>query len=70
MLLENRVSVVTGGASGIGRETAAEFVKQGPVVVDDNEDGGTEIVGMIETALADGNGSISKSSIRFQMRLL
>lgn len=44
MLLENKVSIVTGAASGIGRETATKFAQEGSAVVvaDIDEEGGTE----------------------------
>ncbi len=46
------VAVVTGAASGIGRETAVQFAAQGArvVVSDVNEDGGAETVRQIEDA--------------------
>ena len=46
------VAVVTGAASGIGRETAVQFAAQGArvVVSDVNEDGGADTVRQIEDA--------------------
>ena len=50
MRLENKVALITGGSSGIGRETALLFAHEGSkvVVVDMNDAGGKETVGMIE----------------------
>lgn len=47
---EKRVAVITGGASGIGRETSLVFARKGDrvVVADFNEAGGKETVAMIE----------------------
>lgn len=47
---EQRVAVITGGASGIGRETSLVFGKKGDrvVVADFNEAGGKETVEMIK----------------------
>lgn len=47
-----KVAVVTGAATGIGRETAKEFAAQGAsvVVADLHAEGGTETVNLIEEA--------------------
>jgi NAD(P)-dependent dehydrogenase (short-subunit alcohol dehydrogenase family) len=49
MRLENKVSLITGAASGIGRESALLFAKEGSkiVVADISEQGGEETVSMI-----------------------
>ena len=51
MRLANKVALITGGASGIGRETALLFSTEGAriVVVDLNDEGGNETVEMIES---------------------
>lgn len=49
---EDQLVVITGGGSGIGRETALEFARQGAEVVlsDVNLDGANETVALIEQA--------------------
>ena len=55
MLLENRVALITGAASGIGRATAQLFARQGArvAVVDVNEPGGQETVESIRQSSGD-----------------
>lgn len=52
MRLENKVALVTGGSSGIGRATALLFAQEGAkvIVVDIKDKGGQETVDMIKTA--------------------
>src|SRR5215213_6759030 len=52
MRLENKVALITGAGSGIGRESALLFAQEGAkvVVVDVNDAGGQETVGMIKQA--------------------
>ena len=49
-LLENKVALVTGAASGIGREIAIKYAEEGAKVVvsDLNEKGGSETVSLIK----------------------
>lgn len=51
-LLEKKVAIVTGAGSGIGREVALQFAREGGTVVvsDVNEEGGRETVQLIEGA--------------------
>ena len=49
MRLQNKTALITGGSSGIGRESAILFAKEGAnvVVVDVNDEAGQETVAMI-----------------------
>ncbi len=50
MRLQNKVALITGASSGIGRETALLFAQEGAkiVVVDINDAGGAETVSLIQ----------------------
>ncbi|QDT49929.1 2,5-dichloro-2,5-cyclohexadiene-1,4-diol dehydrogenase [Symmachiella dynata] len=52
MRIENKVALITGGGSGIGRETSTLFAAEGAkvVVVDVNDTGGEETVTTIQSA--------------------
>ena len=52
MRLQDKVAVITGGGSGIGRETAVLFATEGAaiVVADVNDGGGEETVQMVRQA--------------------
>jgi 3-oxoacyl-[acyl-carrier protein] reductase len=57
MRLEDKVAIITGAGSGIGRETALLFAKKGAkvVVADVNENGGEETVSEIKKNEGDGH---------------
>jgi NAD(P)-dependent dehydrogenase (short-subunit alcohol dehydrogenase family) len=52
MRLKDKTTLITGGSSGIGRETALLFAKEGAkvVVVDVNDEAGNETVALIQAA--------------------
>lgn len=51
MRLENKVAIITGGGTGIGKETALLFAKEGAkiVITDINEQSGNDTVRDIQT---------------------
>lgn len=66
MKLNGKVAVITGGGSGIGRETAILFAKEGAKVVvgDWNEKTLEETVGMIQSAGGEAAGVKSNVAVQ------
>ncbi len=67
MRLKNKVALITGASSGIGRETSLLFSKEGAkvVVVDINDAGGEETVQMVKDAGGEAiyvHADVSKSA--------
>lgn len=63
MRLKDKVAVITGGASGIGRETALLFAEEGAcvVVADVSEDAGREVAA--EIGKTKGHGCFVKADV-------
>jgi 3-oxoacyl-[acyl-carrier protein] reductase len=57
MKLENKVIIITGAGSGIGKETALLFAKEGAkvIVADLNEKSGGETLAEIKSMLGEGD---------------
>lgn len=67
MRLKDKVALITGGSSGIGRETALLFAREGArvIVVDVNDAGGRETVTLLEAQKAQAiyvHADVSKSA--------
>ncbi len=72
MRLQNKTALITGGSSGIGRETALLFAREGAniVVVDVNDTGGSETVTLIREAGGEAvyvHADVSKAADCAQM---
>src|SRR5690348_9783431 len=63
MRLDNKVSIITGAASGIGRATALRFAQEGAkvIVADINEPGGQETVARAK--VAGGEATFVKTDV-------
>ncbi|MFK7904123.1 MAG: glucose 1-dehydrogenase [Chitinophagales bacterium] len=72
MRLKNKVALITGASSGIGRATAILFAQEGAqvVLVDVNDEGGRETLAMIEAANGEAvyiHADVSKAADCEQM---
>ncbi len=65
MRLENKIAIITGAGSGIGRGIALLFVKEGTkvVVADWSEEGGKETLSLIEKDFGAGKAVFVKTDV-------
>ena len=65
MRLKNKVAVITGGGSGMGRATVHRFLEEGAkvVIADYNQKSGTALMAELKKKGSDGNATFTKTDV-------
>ena len=65
MRLKNKVAVITGGGSGMGRATVHRFLEEGAkvVIADYNQESGAALMAELKNKGSDGNATFTKTDV-------